>query len=382
MSAAEPPTKVACFFGTRPEAIKMAPVVRALQQHPGLQPLIINTGQHKELLDPVLERFNIRPDHDLAVMSPNQSLAGMTARLLEGIDAVLAAETPAFSLVQGDTTTAMSASLGSFYRRVPVGHVEAGLRTGDLAAPFPEEANRLITGRITTLHFPPTDRSRDNLLAEHVPDHRITVTGNTVIDALQIEVDRQAHEADDWVARLLGAADAQRPYVLITGHRRENFGDGFEQICHAIARLARRFPDHLFVYPVHLNPHVQKPVFDTLGQQENVRLLDPQPYSAFVALMHRCRLVLTDSGGVQEEAPGLGKPVLVMRQQTERPEGVDAGIVKLVGTDAEKIEAGVAALLEDAAAYQATARITNPYGDGHAATRIADRVARFLHESR
>ncbi len=377
------PHRVTCFLGTRPEAIKMAPVIRAIDAHPALRARVVSTGQHREMLQQVVDLFGLSLDAELDVMRPGQALAGLTARLLEGIDAELEAHPPAFALVQGDTTTVLSAALACFYRRIPVGHVEAGLRSGDLTQPFPEEANRLLATRLATLHFPPTTVSEANLRRDGVPAERITVTGNTVIDALHAEVARQegagvTEGLDAGLATFLPPAALTRPYVLITGHRRENFGGGFEGICAAIARLAERFPETSFVYPVHLNPAVQEPVHRLLAGVANVFLLPPQPYAPFVRLMRGARLLLTDSGGVQEEAPGLGKPVLVMRGTTERPEGVDAGTVKLVGTDPERIVTEVSALLEDEAAYAAMANAVNPYGDGHAAGRIADAVAGFL----
>ena len=375
--------KVAVFIGTRPEGIKMAPVIHALRRTPGLVPVVVSTGQHREMLQQVVDLFGIHVDHDLAVMQPNQTLASLTARLITRIDELLTTLTPDMALVQGDTTTVLAAALCCFYRRIPIGHVEAGLRTGDMLAPFPEEANRRLAGPLVTLHFPPTEFGRQNLLREGVPEDRILVTGNTVIDALQMEVAQQNEPTlrdtiHQQLAADLGADWDRVPYVLITGHRRENFGQGFAQICLALRELATRFPTTRFIYPVHLNPNVQKPVYDALGATPNIRLIKPCDYRLFVALMKHSRLVLTDSGGVQEEAPGLGKPVLVMRDTTERPEGVTAGTVKLVGSDAQRIVAEVSRLLTDAAAYRAMSEATNPYGDGHAAQRIADRVAAYL----
>ena len=369
-------TRVAVFIGTRPEAIKMAPVIRALRQDPAaFDVTVVSTGQHREMLRQVIDLFEIRVDHDLDVMQPNQTLAGLTARLITAIDALLEKARPDIALFQGDTTTVLAAALACFYRKIPTGHVEAGLRTGNMASPFPEEANRRLAAPLVTLHFPPTEFGRQNLLREGVDDGSILVTGNTVIDALHIEVERQrrpevAHAIGSRLAGLLGNDWSEVPYVLITGHRRENFGEGFDQICDALAELARRFPRHRFVYPVHLNPNVQRPVNERLGGLANVRLVPPQAYSEFVALMQHSTLVLTDSGGVQEEAPGLGKPVLVMRDNTERPEGVEAGTVRLVGPRRERIVAAVSELLTDPAAYQLMAEATNPYGDGKAARRI------------
>ncbi|MCL4124106.1 UNVERIFIED_CONTAM: hypothetical protein GTU68_038317 [Idotea baltica] len=359
-------------MGTRPEGIKMAPVVRAIGAEERLQPIVVSTGQHKEMLQQVVDLFGIKVDHDLEVMQPNQTLPSLTARLITRIDALLDETNPDFALVQGDTTTVFTAALCCFYRGIPVGHVEAGLRTGNLRSPFPEEANRRLACPLVSLHFPPTETSRENLVRELVDPSSIFVTGNTVIDALNLEVNRQAD---------LQVADPlkNRDYVLVTGHRRENFGGGFEQICDALASLAKRHADVLFVYPVHLNPKVQQPVYDSLGHFDNIKLIPPQPYSEFVTLINHSRLVLTDSGGVQEEAPSLGKPVLVMRDTTERPEGIAAGTVKLVGASADNIVQSVNELLENSAAYDAMAQAKNPYGDGHAAGRIAAAVREYLY---
>lgn len=375
--------RIAVFMGTRPEAIKMAPVVEALTKADDMSPLVISTGQHKEMLAQVVDIFGIQVDQDLEVMQPNQTLATLSARLMTKIDKLLQSEQPDMALVQGDTTTVLMAALACFYHRIPIGHVEAGLRTGNIWSPFPEEANRKLASPLMDLHFPPTALSRENLLNENVPDDRITVTGNTVIDALHMEIARQQQAASqqkigDHLAGLLGANWSKQPYVLITGHRRENFGGGFEQICSALKTLATRFADHWFVYPVHLNPNVQGPVYEQLGELENIKLIPPQDYSYFVALMNASRLVLTDSGGVQEEAPGLGKPVLVMRDTTERPEGVDAGTVKLIGTDSQRIIDNVSLLLSDDRAYQEMSEAVNPYGDGKAAPRILTAIRDYL----
>ena len=374
--------RVAVIIGTRPEGIKMAAVCRALQDAPDMDPVLVSTGQHREMLAQVLEVFGLEADVELDLMRGNQSLAGLTARLFEALDGMLETVKPDMVLVQGDTTSVMCGAIASFYRGIPVGHVEAGLRTGDLSAPFPEEANRVLASRVTTLHFAPTEGSRRNLLDERVPEERIQVTGNTVIDSLLLEVDRQRNDQtlksdiDHRLGEMLpeDIIRGERPYVLITGHRRENFGDGFESICTALLNLARRFPDHGFVYPVHLNPNVRGIVHDRLSDQTNIHLLPPVDYRLFVALMSGSRLLLTDSGGVQEEAPSLGKPVLVMRDTTERPEGIAAGTVRLVGTDAGLIEDEVARLLEDDSAYEAMAHLENPYGDGRAADRIVDGI--------
>ncbi len=375
--------RVAVFMGTRPEGIKMAPVIKALQQADDLEPIVISTGQHREMLNQVVEIFDLPVHHDLAVMTPNQSLATLSARVMERVDAVLDEVRPDIALVQGDTTTVLMAALACFYRRLPVGHVEAGLRTHNMRSPFPEEANRRLAAPLMDLHFAPTDLSQRNLLAEGIDAHSVHVTGNTVIDALFLELERQRrHEVAEAIERMLAHALPANwrevPYVLITGHRRENFGGGFEQICDALARLAARYPNYRFIYPVHLNPNVQGPVYARLGEHPNILLIPPQDYSAFVALMANCTMILTDSGGVQEEAPSLGKPVLVMRDTTERPEGVDAGTVRLVGADAATIVEHTIGLLDDRAQYQAMALARNPYGDGQAATRIVSAIRQFL----
>jgi UDP-N-acetylglucosamine 2-epimerase (non-hydrolysing) len=375
--------RIAIFMGTRPEAIKLAPVVAALAEAGSFEPLVVNSGQHRELIQQVIELFGIRVDRDLAVMEPNQALAPLLARLLERIDAVLAELQPDMVLAQGDTSTVFATALAAFYRGVPLGHVEAGLRTGDLRSPFPEEANRLLTTPLAALHFAPTIAAAEALRREHVPDERIFVTGNTVIDALFMEHDRQAapavrRELDSRLRQRIGEDFDRRPIVLITGHRRENFGAGFEQICRALAELAGRFADHLFVYPVHLNPNVQTIVRQRLGAVGNVRLIDPQPYAEFVALLSQCRLVLTDSGGVQEEAPSLGKPVLVMRDTTERPEGIAAGTARLVGADADSILREATRLLTDESAYRQMSGAVNPYGDGKAAARIVEAIRAYF----
>lgn len=375
------------LIGTRPEAIKMAPVQRALMDDPRFESHLVSTGQHREMLQQVLDVFELEATRNLEVMTANQSLAGLTSRLITSIDAMLEDLAPDVLLVQGDTTSVMAGALCGFYRNIRVGHVEAGLRTGNLRSPFPEEANRVIASRIVDYHFAPTEGAQANLLGEGVNANSILVTGNTVIDALLSETERQ--ESDEELGRLLQAelahlleaagADCRtlddRPYVLVTGHRRENFGGGFQQICNSLIELAERFPDHRFVYPVHLNPNVNLVVRERLGDRRNILLLPPAPYRLFVHLMRGAHVILTDSGGVQEEAPSLGKPVLVMRDTTERPEGVAAGTVKLVGTDPEMIVGETARLLEDEAAYSRMAESRNPYGDGRAARRIADFLA-------
>jgi UDP-N-acetylglucosamine 2-epimerase (non-hydrolysing) len=368
------------FMGTRPEAIKLAPVVAALRKTDDLACTVVATGQHKEMFQQVIDRFGVTVDAELDVMRPNQSLAELTARLMTSIDAWLASAHPDMALVQGDTTTVLVAALACFYRRIPIGHVEAGLRTGNIWSPFPEEANRKLATPLVTLHFAPTESARQALLREGIADASIAVTGNTVIDALLMEVaaqagdDRLRETLDAELSALLGWKWLDHPYVLITSHRREHFGRGFDEICGAIAGLARTFPDHRFVYPVHLNPNVRNHVNRLLGDLPNVALIPPQGYTQFVALMSRCRLVLTDSGGVQEEAPSLGKPVLVMRDTTERPEGVAAGTARLTGPSAANIIAETTRLLTDARAYAEMTSAQNPYGDGHAADRIVNRI--------
>jgi len=330
------------------------------------------------MLDQVLRTFDVTPDSDLDLMSPNQTLAALTSRIVSAMDEYLAHEAPDLVVVQGDTTTTFCAALAAFYRRVPVAHVEAGLRTGDISSPFPEEMNRILTTRLSAHHFAPTDCSRQNLLAEGVDAQRITVSGNTVIDALAIAVKRARESAPPVPGLPANVLRDGRALVLITGHRRENFGTGFESICTAVRDLATRFPGVSFVYPVHLNPNVREPVFRILGAVENVHLLEPLEYLPFVRLMDSATLVLTDSGGVQEEAPSLRKPVLVMRDTTERPEVIDAGVARLVGTASDRIVKEVSLLLTDSSAYQRMALGANPYGDGTAAVRIAEVCERLL----
>jgi UDP-N-acetylglucosamine 2-epimerase (non-hydrolysing) len=376
------PIPVSVVFGTRPEAIKLAPVVLALRKDSRFSCDVCVTAQHRHMLDQVLDVFGITPDRDLDLMQANQTLSELTARAIKALDRYFAAQRPELVLIQGDTTTVFCAALAAFYHHIPVGHVEAGLRTGDLQAPWPEEANRVLASRLAALHFAPTETSRRNLLNEGVPDAHIFVTGNTVIDALFLALEKLRGQpppvpglSEETLARWAGA-----PLVLITGHRRENFGAGFEAICRAIVELAGRFPEAQFVYPVHLNPNVRGPVRQILGaaRARNVHLIEPLPYLPFVALMNRATVILTDSGGVQEEAPSLGKPVLVMRDTTERPEAVQAGTVKLVGTDFETIVAETSRLLTDDAAYRRMARATNPYGDGRATGRIVEACAGAL----
>jgi UDP-N-acetylglucosamine 2-epimerase (non-hydrolysing) len=372
--------RFAVVFGTRPEAIKLAPVVLELRRRPECEVAVCVTAQQREMLDQVLELFGITPDVDLDLMRPNQSLAAFAGRAMPALEAALAELAPDMVAVQGDTSTTLYAALAAFYRRTPVAHVEAGLRTGDLYSPFPEEANRVLAGRLTTLHFPPTDRAARNLLREGHPPERVLVTGNTGIDALLMTAAR----ADSGVLRpILGsrATDGSR-LVLITAHRRESFGEGFTSLCSAIADLVERRPEVLFVYPAHLNPNVQDPVGRILRplaeRARNLLIPAPLPYLEFVALMKRSHLILTDSGGIQEEAPSLGKPVLVMRDTTERQEAIEAGTACLVGTARDRIVEGTLRLLDDPAAYSAMASAVNPFGDGRAAERIVTRCLAHL----
>jgi UDP-N-acetylglucosamine 2-epimerase (non-hydrolysing) len=376
--------RISIIFGTRPEAIKLAPVILALRDDPRFACRVCVTAQHREMLDQVLAAFEIEPEVDLDLMEPDQTLAGLTARAVEAIDRCLVARKPDLVLVQGDTTTTLCAALASFYNHVPVGHVEAGLRTNNLESPWPEEANRVLTTRLASLHFAPTELNRQNLLKDRVAPDSIFVTGNTVIDALFLARDLVRARPPEIPGLPRAVADAGGPrLVLITGHRRENFGPGFEAICRAIAELAGRFPETAFVYPVHLNPHVRAPVDRILRRSgaSNIHLVDPLPYLPFVAVMNRATLILSDSGGVQEEAPSLGKPVLVMRDTTERPEAVIAGTVRLVGTDQRKIVDEASRLLSDRKAHDEMAHAHNPYGDGKAAGRIVAACAAFLSAS-
>lgn len=373
--------KVLAVFGTRPEAIKMAPVVKALEKTPNVSLAVAVTAQHREMLDQVLKLFDIVPDHDLDIMKPGQGLHEITSNVLTGLKAVFQQSCPDLVLVHGDTTTTLATSLAAYYDRIPVGHVEAGLRTGNIYSPWPEEINRKVAGAITRLHFAPTEKSRQNLLREGVPDAHIDVTGNTVIDALLDVVARLERDPSTSAKldRQLGL-DPSRRLILVTGHRRESFGDGFERICEALRRLAERKDVHI-IYPVHLNPNVIGPVKERLGGVGNISLIAPQDYLPFVHLMRRAEVILTDSGGVQEEAPSLGKPVLVMRDTTERPEAVEAGTVKLVGTDSDLIVAEITRLLDHPVAYDAMAKAHNPYGDGRAAGRIRDVILDFAKEA-
>ncbi len=350
----------------------MAPLVHALAKDPHFEAKVCVTAQHREMLDQVLKLFSIVPDYDLNVMSPGQGLTEITCRILQGLKPVLESFKPDVVLVHGDTTTTMAASLAAFYQRIPVGHVEAGLRTGDLYSPWPEEANRTMTGHLAMYHFAPTENSRQNLLRENIADNGIVVTGNTVIDALFWVRDRVLSDAAlrSELAGRYPFLDETKKLILVTGHRRESFGQGFEHICQALAEIAAENPEVQIVYPVHLNPNVSEPVNRILRHVDNVFLIEPQDYLPFVWLMNRAWLILTDSGGIQEEAPSLGKPVLVMRDTTERPEAVDAGTVRLVGTDRQHIVNEVTRLLRDEHEYQAMSRAHNPYGDGQACDRI------------
>jgi len=372
--------RVLTVFGTRPEAIKMAPVVLGLQKAEGIESLVCVTAQHRQMLDQVLDLFEITPDYDLNIMKPGQDLYDVTSNVLLGIRDVLRECKPDLVLVHGDTTTCFSAGLAAFYEQIKVGHVEAGLRTGDMSAPFPEEANRSLVGRITSYHFAPTESSRQNLLKENIGGESITVTGNTVIDALLMVRDKVNQLPDSHWENKFGESlfkriiDTERKLILITGHRRENFGQGFVDLCNAIKDIAVKHPDWDLMYPVHLNPNVQKPVHEILSGMENVFLVAPQDYSPFVWLMDKCDLILTDSGGIQEEGPSLGKPVLVMRNVTERPDAVDAGTVMMVGTSREKIRDTVEIVLTNHEVYEEMSRAHNPYGDGNATSRIINSI--------
>lgn len=380
--------KIMLVFGTRPEAIKMAPLVKEFQKHPEtFQTIVCVTGQHREMLDQVLHLFDIKPDYDLNIMKQGQDLYDVTSRVLLGIRDVLKEANPDVVLVHGDTTTSTASALAAFYQQIPVGHVEAGLRTHDIYSPWPEEMNRLITGRIATYHFSPTALSKQNLLDEGVSEESITVTGNTVIDALYMVVDKiksdmQLGEELETVLRESGydvnRLNSARKLVLITGHRRENFGEGFISICSAIKALAEKYPNVDFVYPMHLNPNVRKPIHEVFGEDlsnlDNMFFIEPLEYLSFVYLMEKSTIVLTDSGGIQEEAPGLGKPVLVMRDTTERPEALEAGTVMLVGTNCHTIVNEVSVLLDSQSSYDKMSKAINPYGDGTACEKIVKEI--------
>jgi UDP-N-acetylglucosamine 2-epimerase (non-hydrolysing) len=366
--------KFLIVFGTRPEAIKMAPLVKTFQNHKEFETKVCVTAQHREMLDQVLDLFNIKPDFDLDIMKANQDLYDITANILRGMKEVFKEYCPDTVFVHGDTTTTFAVSLAAFYEKISVAHIEAGLRTGDIYSPWPEEANRKLTSQLTAYHFAPTEQSRENLLQENVTPNSIAVTGNTVIDALFLMRDRIINDlefAKDIVEKV-PISLGERSYILVTGHRRENFGQGFINICEALKQVALEKPDIDIIYPVHLNPNVRAPVNELLNDIPNIHLIEPMQYEVFIYLMMHSKLIITDSGGVQEEAPSLGKPVLVMRDTTERPEAVEAGTVKLVGTDPEKIVSETLILLDDTDAYNAMAKAHNPYGDGHACQRVVD----------
>ena len=365
--------RIMIVFGTRPEAIKMAPIVAVIRRDLSIDLRVCVTGQHRQMLDQVLALFKIVPDYDLSLMRPGQTLTELTQNVLSGMEHVFQEWRPDLLLVHGDTTTTFGASLAAYYQRIPVGHVEAGLRTGDIYSPWPEEINRCMVSTIAALHFAPTKSSRDNLLRENVQSSKIFVTGNTVIDSL-LDISAKIEGNADLQAELearFSFLDSRRKLILVTGHRRENFGTGFESICHGLAELANR-SDVQIVYPVHLNPNVQEPVLRILGEAKNIHLIAPQDYLPFVYLMKRSMIILTDSGGIQEEAPSLGKPVLVMRENTERPEAVEAGTVKLVGTNSRKLVSSTTTLLDNPSIYQQMTANVNPYGDGHSAEQIVN----------
>lgn len=379
--------KIMLVFGTRPEAIKMAPLVKEFQKHPEqFETIVCVTGQHREMLDQVLHLFDIKPDYDLNIMKQGQDLYDVTARVLVGMRDVLKEAQPDVVLVHGDTTTSTASALAAFYQQIPVGHIEAGLRTHNIYSPWPEEMNRLITSRIATYNFSPTPLSKQNLLSEGVSEDKIVVTGNTVIDALyavvnKIKSDAQMNCQLQEILKVAGydieRLNVNRKLVLITGHRRENFGDGFINMCSAIKKLTEKYPEVDFVYPMHLNPNVRKPIHEVFGEENvisNMFFIEPLEYLPFVFLMEKSDVVLTDSGGIQEEAPGLGKPVLVMRDTTERPEALDAGTVKLVGTNYDKIVKEVSALLDDESYYNRMSKAVNPYGDGLACSRVIEKL--------
>ena len=375
--------RIALVFGTRPEAVKCCPVVRQMREHASLEPHVCVTGQHREMLDQILDVFEITPDVDLSLMQPGQTLVDLTGRAVKAVSDYLTEYEPQAVLVQGDTTTAFAAALAAFYHKIPVGHIEAGLRTGNKYSPFPEEINRVLISRLAEIHFAPTQHSQNNLLDEGIDPTRAVITGNTVIDALKAAAEKTRTEIPtigELPESIWNNAENQRRMVLITGHRRENFGAGFESMCEAIRQLAERYADIYFIYPVHLNPNVREPVYRLLDGLENVHLITPQSYLPFVALMDRSTLILTDSGGVQEEAPTLGKPVLVMRDTTERPEAIESGTSKLVGTETDSIVSAAIELLDDESAYKKMAHAENPYGDGNASAKLCHALDQFLSE--
>ncbi len=368
--------KILSVFGTRPEVIKMVPIIKSLENNPDFISSVCVTGQHQEMLTQMLKLFEIKPNYSLELMQPNQTLSSLTAKILLELDPIVKNVQPDWLLVQGDTTTCFTASLVGFYNKIKIGHVEAGLRTGDIYSPYPEEANRKLVSALADLHFSPTEQSKQNLLEENIAADKIIVTGNTVIDTL-LNVEKNIQWKEEW-NNLFGSQVKQlvgnKPYIVVTGHRRESFGEGFKNICHAIHTLAKTYSDWHFIYPVHLNPNVQKPVKELLSNCVNIHLIAPLDYEPFIYLLKHCQFLLTDSGGIQEEAPSLGKPVLVMRDKTERMEGVMAGTTKLVGTDLNKIISAVSELIEDKAIYQKMANARNPFGNGNAAQKIVDAI--------
>lgn len=374
--------KILTIFGTRPEAIKLAPLIEALHADPRFLSRVCTTAQHREMLDQVLTLFDIVPDHDLDIMSPGQSLHQITARIIKGLEPILEAEKPDLVLVHGDTTTTLAASLAVYYAKIPLGHVEAGLRTGNMYSPWPEEGNRRVASALAQIHFAPTENARNNLLAENIPPESINVTGNTVIDALFSVTARLANDME--LKRAMQSQfsflNKKRKLILVTCHRRESFGSGLERICKALLKIAKCNPDIEIVYPTHPNPNVQAPANRFLSGVKNIHLIEPLDYLPFVYLMNRAHLILTDSGGIQEEAPSLGKPVLVLRDTTERPEAIDAGTVKLVGTNMELIVSEVDRLMRNPEAYDAISRIHNPFGEGKASAQILETIARYTHD--
>ena len=375
--------KILTVFGTRPEAIKMGPLVKILTDHSDFDSKVCVTGQHRHMLDQVLEVFQITPSYDLDIMQPNQTLANITSLILNGLTPILENFKPDIVLVHGDTTTTFAASLAAFYQKIPIGHIEAGLRTGQIYSPWPEEANRRLTSSIASMHFAPTETARQNLLKESIEDSKIHVTGNTVIDAL-LSVKNKINTNDDikkTIKASLPFLEKNENFILVTGHRRENFGKGFERICSGLVRIANAFPDINIIYPVHLNPNIRNPAKEILGNIKNIKLIEPLDYLPFVYLMSQCRLIITDSGGIQEEAPSLGKPVIVIRETTERPEAVAANTVKLVGTCPDKLYEEVSALLTDKNYYLTMSNAHNPYGDGHSCQRILDIILKFKNDN-
>ncbi len=375
--------KILMVFGTRPEAIKMVSLYKHFQQDPYFEIELCITAQHREMLDQVLKTFDINPDYDLNLMKKNQNLYDLTADLVKNLKAPLEQSKPDLVFVHGDTTTTLTAALASFYADIPVCHIEAGLRTYDISKPFPEEMNRQVVSKLTKFHFCPTEESKRNLLSEGIDQQNIAVTGNTVIDTLHIAIEIIKSDKNLEIGfqkkfqKKIAKNFLDEKYVLITGHRRESFGAGFTSICEAISKLADKFKDTRFIYPVHLNPNVQKPVNEILGKSENIHLIEPLEYLDFVYLLENCYFVMTDSGGIQEEAPSLGKPVLVMRDKTERPEAIQAGTVKLVGSDFKKIYEGASELINDETLYKKMSRSINPYGDGHASERIREYIGKI-----